>query len=123
MQEPDPAVVRGSADAEITRQEGRELFLTVPEIRRLGSVLAGCEPDRRVEVVRLLLLTGCRISEILTRIDYREGRLFLADGKTGPRTVWLSSAARRILDGLDRADRWIFPSASGPLGKNSLDRF
>ena len=107
------------------RQEGRERFLTVAEIRRLGSVLAGREPDRRVAVVRLLLLTGCRKSEILTLrwIDYREGKLFLADGKTGPRTVWLSSAARRILDGLDRADRWIFPSASGPLGKNSLDRF
>ena len=76
-------------------------------------------------IVRLLLLTGCRKSEILTLrwIDYREGKLFLADGKTGPRTVWLSSAARRILDGLDRANRWIFPSASGPLGEDSLYEF
>ena len=107
------------------RQEGRERFLRVPEIRRLGAVLAGREPDRRVAVVRLLLLTGCRKSEILTLrwIDYREGKLFLADGKTGPRTVWLSSPARHVVDGLDRQGRWIFPSASGPLTKGSLDSF
>ena len=107
------------------RRQGRERFLTVPEIRRLGAVLADREPDRRVAIVRLLLLTGCRKSEILTLrwIDYREGRLFLADGKTGPRTVWLSSAARHVLDGLDRADRWVFPSASGPLGEDSLYGF
>ena len=107
------------------RRQGRERFLTAPEIRRLGAVLAGHEPDRRVAVVRLLLLTGCRKSEILTLrwIDYREGKLYLADSKTGPRTVWLSSAARHVLDGLDRRSRWIFPSASGPLAKSSLDSF
>ena len=107
------------------RQRGRERFLTVGEIRRLGTVLEGREPDRRVAVVRLLLLTGCRKSEILTLrwIDYREGKLFLADGKTGPRTVWLSSAARDVLNGLDRRSRWIFPSASGPLTRGSLDGF
>ena len=107
------------------RRQGRERFLTIPEIRRLGAVLADREPDRRVAVVRLLLLTGCRKSEILTLrwIDYREGKLYLADSKTGPRTVWLSSAARHVLDGLDRRSRWIFPSASGPLTKGSLDSF
>ena len=107
------------------RRQGRERFLTVAEIRRLGAVLAGREPDRRVAVVRLLLLTGCRKSEILTLrwIDYREGKLFLADSKTGPRTVWLSSAARHVLDGLDRRSRWVFPSASGPLSPGSLDNF
>ncbi len=107
------------------RRQGCERFLTAPEIRRLGAVLAGREPDRRVAVVRLLLLTGCRKSEILTLrwIDYREGKLHLADSKTGPRTVWLSSAARHVLDGLDRRSRWIFPSASGPLAKSSLDSF
>ena len=35
------------------RRQGRERFLTVPEIRRLGAVLAGREPDRRVAIVRL----------------------------------------------------------------------
>ena len=39
----------------------------------------------KLAVVRLLLLTGCRKSEILTPrwSDYREGHLFLRDSKTG----------------------------------------
>ena len=62
--------------------------------------------------IRLLLLTGCRRDEIRTLrwSDYREGRLFLRDSKTGPRTVWLSSSARALLDGLPRRGRWVFPS-------------
>ena len=60
----------------------------------------------------LLLLTGCRKGEIVTLKwrDYRENKLFLRDSKTGPRTVWLSSPARAILDGLPREAPWIFPS-------------
>ena len=63
-------------------------------------------------VIRLLILTGCRRGEILTLkwSDYREGHLFLRDSKTGPRTVWLSSPARRLLDGLPRRGAWIFPA-------------
>ena len=34
----------------------------------------------------------------------------LSDSKTGPRTVWLSSAARAILDCISRKSSWIFPS-------------
>ena len=61
-------------------------------------------------VIRLLLLIGCRKSEIgnLRWSEYREGKLFLADSKTGPRTVWLCSAARAILDGLPRRGHWVF---------------
>ena len=109
------------------RRQGRERFLTAAEFRRLGAVLARREPDRRVAVVRLLLLTGCRKSEILTLrwIDYREGNLFLADGKTGPRTVWLSSAARHVVDGLERRSRWIFPSPAkdDALSGEAIGRF
>ena len=109
------------------RRQGRERFLTAAELRRLGAVLASREPDWRVAAVRLLLLTGCRKSEILTLrwIDYREGKLFLADSKTGPRTVWLSSAARQVLDGLERRSRWIFPSPAkdGALNREAIGRF
>ena len=57
-----------------------------------------------VAAVRLLLLTGCRQGEVRTLAwrDYRGGHLFLRDSKTGPRTVWLYSAARRLLDRLPR---------------------
>ena len=111
------------------RRRNRERFLDDDEIRRLSLVL-----DKRLAkqplltaIVRLLLLTGCRKSEILDLQwpDYREGRLYLRDSKTGPRTVWLSSPARRILDGLPRRYRWIFPSPRGDrhLSKDMLDRF
>ena len=87
------------------RRKGRERFLSDEEVRRLSARLsahADTSPGQ-VAVVRLLLLTGCRKSEILTLrwSDYREGHLFLRDSKTGPRTVWLSRPARDILDGFE----------------------
>ena len=111
------------------RRRGRERFLTSEEMQRLGSVLATHENDRpqEVAIIRMLLLTGCRRSEILTLKwhDYREGHLFLRDSKTGPRMVWLSSPARRILDGLPRRGVWIFPARrkSGPLPEMTLEHY
>ena len=95
------------------RRKGRERFLSDDEIRLLSARLKAHEARRpqQVAVIRLLLLTGCRKSEILTLqwSDYREGHLFLRDSKTGPRTVWLSEPARRILGNLARKNRWVFP--------------
>ena len=96
------------------RRRGRERFLSPEEMQRLGAVLSRHEPDHPLEIatIRLLLLTGCRRNEILSLkwSDYREGHLYLRDSKTGPRTVWLSSPARGILDGLPRRGAWIFPA-------------
>ena len=68
------------------RQGRCERFLTHEEYRRLAGVLERCEARRPLHVaaVRLLLLTGCRKSEILTLQwrYYREGRLYLTDSKT-----------------------------------------
>ena len=111
------------------RRKGRARFLSDDEMRRLSARLsahADTSP-RQVAVVRLLLLTGCRKSEILTLrwSDYREGHLFLRDSKTGPRTVWLSQPARSVLEGLDRTGQWAFPAArgKGPRNKGWLERF
>ena len=111
------------------RRGGRERFLSAGEMRRLSRVLDRYQDRHPVEasIVRLLLLTGCRKSEILTLrwSEYREGRLYLSDSKTGPRTVWLSSAARKILDGLPRTGPWVFPSPRGygPHSRYRFDRF
>ena len=111
------------------RRKGRERFLADEEIRRLSARLTAHEEYRpqQVAIIRLLLLTGCRKGEILTLQwpDYREGRLFLRDSKTGPRTVWLSEPARDILDSLERKGRWIFPASRGDRPRSAawLDRF
>ena len=101
------------------RRRARERFLSPDEIRRVVEVLNRYVETRpfQTAVIRLLLLTGCRKSELLTLKwrDYREGKLFLRDSKNGPRTVWLSSAAREILDRLPRKNAWVFPSYWGNL--------
>ena len=111
------------------RRKGRERFLSDDEIRRLSARLAAHETryPGPVAIIRLLLLTGCRKGEILTLrwSDYREGNLFLRDGKTGPRTVWLSEPARVVLDGLERKGRWVFPASRGDRARSAtwLDYF
>ncbi|MDE0175183.1 MAG: site-specific integrase [Defluviicoccus sp.] len=109
------------------RRNGRERFLSDEELRRLSrrlSAWSGRHP-RQVAVIRLLLLTGCRKSEILTLrwSEYRDGHLFLRDSKTGPRTVWLSDPARKILDSLERTGSWVFPGPRDdrPVSKHWLD--
>ena len=109
------------------RRKGRERFLTEAEIGSLAAVLRRFEADRpqQVAIVKLLLLTGCRASEVRTLKwnHRREGQLFLPDSKTGPRTVWLSSAARAVMDRLPQTARWMFPSrrTNGPLSHGALD--
>lgn len=111
------------------RNKGRERFLSGEELRRLARMLDLHESSRplHVAVVRLLLLTGCRKGEIVTleRSSYREGHLFLPDSKTGPRTVWLSSPARTVLERLPRTGRWVFPTrrAHKPLCTGAFDKF
>ena len=108
------------------RTRPRERFLTRAEIGRLGAALAAREAAAPLAVaaVRLLALTGCRQGEVrnLLWADYRERRLFLRDSKTGPRTVWLSSAACRVLDALPRTGRRVFPGGGPdrPLSADAL---
>ena len=83
-----------------------ERFLTAEEMARLNAVLTRDEfwCPNVVAIVRLLMLTGCRFGEIATlEWDWIKGkRIFLPDSKSGPRTVWLSSAARAVIDAIPR---------------------
>ncbi len=91
----------------------RDRFLTEPEIAALGDALAsaeasGTEDTYAVAAIRLLLLTGCRLSEILTAqwnwIDTERGILNLPDSKTGAKPVHLSPAALEVLAAIPRID-------------------
>ena len=98
----------------------RERFLTDAEFARLGRVLdeavdSGSASPIAVAAIRLLMLTGCRKSEILTLrwtdVDLEAGELHLADAKAGPRAVQLPPTAVRLLEALPRREgcRWVFP--------------
>jgi integrase len=63
--------------------------------------------------IRLLLFTGCRLREILhlkwEQLDPERGLLFLADSKTGRKTVILNAPALAVLAGLDRFGPYVVP--------------
>ena len=91
------------------RERRRERFLSPGEYRRLGAMLAEAEgraSPHALAALRLLMLTGCRLSEILTLrwddIDRAAGEFRLRDGKTGARMVPLTPTAEAVLDGIPR---------------------
>ena len=109
----------------IRRNPGRKLtrFLAREEIARLHLVLdryadGSRSQAQQADIVRLLLLTGCRKGEILRlrRDEVKEGRLELEDSKTGPRTVLLNAPARAILERrmAEGNGSWVFPSPNDP---------
>ena len=88
-------------------------YLDRAELARLGAVL-----DRRreehpwpVAAIRLLTLTGARLSEVIDlewdeigELDEDGASARLEDSKTGPRTVWLGPEAARLLAALPRPE-------------------
>ena len=95
-------------------------FLSRDEIARLHRALDGQTGRRRgqqADIIRLLLLTGCRRNEIvnLRWSEVHDDRLVLEDSKTGRRTVPLNSQARRVLERQSRgAGPFVFPSSRDP---------
>lgn len=101
-------------------EKTRERYLTADELARLGDALATAEGAgladwRGVAMVRLLLFTGARLSEILTLqwewIDLSTGVARLPDSKTGAKNLFLPAPALELLAGLPRiaANPYILP--------------
>ena len=88
------------------KEHQRERFLSPEETERLGQVLREAEREMpsAVAAIRLLLLTGCRLSEIQTlRWDcVKDDCIELPDAKTGGRVVPLGPEARALLASLPR---------------------
>lgn len=100
----------------------RERFLSADELARLADALEraeGKEPPSVISAVRLLILTGCRRSEILSLqwewIDFDRGCLMLPDSKTGAKTVPLGAPALRALAEMPRQEGspYVLPAERG----------
>ena len=115
-------------------EQGRERYLTSEELARLGDALREGEniglpyavdetkakarnapkPESRrvkldthaVAAIRLLILTGARLREILdaqwSQVDLERGVIFLTDSKTGRKPIYLSAAAQAVLTAIPR---------------------
>lgn len=109
------------------RARKRERHLSQAEFERLGRVIEERREGSPVHAAALtmLLLTGCRYSEIigLTWGEVKGQRLKLADSKTGARTVWLGEEARAVLDRFPRgkAAELVFARPNG--GRINLTHF
>ena len=120
-------------------EKGRERYLTADELSRLGDAVresetvglpyeidrkkptakhAPKEANRRTKVgphaaaaVRLLILTGARLREILhlkwEHVDFERRLLFLADSKTGKKAIVLNAPALDILANLPRVGTYV----------------
>ena len=127
------AVACGHIDANpargVKRNRRRALtrFLSREEIGRLHEVLdeqSGKSRTQQADIIRLLLLTGCRRSEIvqLRRSEVRDDMLTFADSKTGPRNVPLNAGARRILERQPQCGSpFVFPSPRDPARPRGLN--
>ncbi len=89
----------------------RERFLSPAELARVGEVLRemeteGIELPSSIAAIRLLMLTGCRLGEIMTlqweHVDIPGKALRLPDSKTGAKIVHLGQPAVEVLEKVER---------------------
>jgi integrase len=94
-------------------EEKRERFLSAAELRRIGEVLREMEAERvelpsAILAARLLILTGCRLNEIMSlkweHVDLAGRVLRMPDSKTGAKLVHLGQPAVELLECAERID-------------------
>lgn len=95
----------------------RETILDTDDIERLQGALDDLVAEGRIShgaacLVRLLLLTGCRLTEIMHAerawVDEARMLLSLPDTKTGQRRIPLSAAAMDVIRSLPDG-KWLIP--------------
>lgn len=88
----------------------RERVLTPDELSRLNAALP---PGPVADLVRLLILTGCRLSEIMTArrewVDEQRRLLLLPDSKVGQRRINLPDIALQIIQSMPAGQVWLIP--------------
>ena len=112
------------------KEDKRERFLSDAEYRRLGSALREIEQDgsetaSAIAAIRLLMLTGCRLSEIQKlrweHVDLEAGELRLPDTKTGAKVVHLGEPAIAVLRDIQRQDENLWVIAGRKEGGHLTD--
>ena len=106
----------------LLKGQKKERFLSEAQVANLAEALSAMEAERRLSAtaaaaVRLLMLTGCRKSEVLSLrwewIDFERGCLRLPDSKTGAKVVPLAAAALELLSDLPRSSDYVLPATRG----------
>jgi integrase len=94
------------------KEEKKERYLTHEKLARLGVALSdietsGEELPQAIAAIRLLVLTGARLSEILTlqwtNVDIHRRELALPDSKTGKKTIQLGEPAVEVLTNMPQS--------------------
>jgi integrase len=91
------------------KESARQRYLAPPELRALAVALQELEASGAISAsaaaaIKLLLLTGARVSEILSArwewIDWPRRVLRLPDSKTGAKEIFLNDQSLLVLTGL-----------------------
>ena len=93
------------------KETKKKRYLDHEELARLGVALSDAEAaqaelPQAIGAIRLLILTGARLSEILTLkwdcVDLERKEINLTDSKTGEKTIQLSEPAVEVLSNIPR---------------------
>lgn len=133
-----PEGMNPASGAKLNEEEGRERYLTTAELLAIGNAMIEAETvglpvdasDAKhapvgqlvkmspyaTAAVRLLMLTGARLREILhlrwAEVDLERGVLRLPDSKTGKKTIYLPTAAVDIIKSLTRLGAFVIAGES-----------
>jgi integrase len=142
-----------AAHVEAFREQRRERFLTSEELARLGDAIREAETsgipwevdeskptakhtqkeNRATNIgpyaaaaLRLLILTGARLREILglrwDYVDFERGLLLLPDSKTGRKAIVLNAPALVILSDLPRIGAYVIAGEDPDMPRYDLNR-